>query len=80
MLHVALDVSRTQQMPGALQANTTNQARALKHRVPLLERQRHDQVTDEIDVPRHLRRLAADAQLVGIFQYMGQQPRSGLTA
>lgn len=48
--------------------------------MPLLEGQRHDKVTDEVEIARHLRRLAADAQLVGVFQYQRQQPGRGLAA
>ncbi|MNO81024.1 hypothetical protein D3C76_722490 [compost metagenome] len=67
-------------MPCALQADAASNTRALDHRVPLLERQRHNKVTDQIDVPRHLRRLAADAQPVGVFQHQRQQPGRGLAA
>ncbi|BBV98518.1 hypothetical protein STW0522PSE72_38690 [Pseudomonas monteilii] len=69
MLHVALDIRRAQQMARALQANATAKAWALDQRVPLLERQGHDKVADEFEVPRHLGRVTADAQLVGVFQH-----------
>ncbi|MNP00718.1 hypothetical protein D3C76_925130 [compost metagenome] len=80
VLHIAFDIGRTQQMPGALQANATGEPWLLDQGVPLLERQGHDQVANELQVPCHLGGLAADAQLVGVFQHQWQQPGGRLAA
>lgn len=74
MFHIAFEIGRTQQMAGTLQADATLEAGALDQGVPMLERQWHDKVADKIKVSRHLGRVTADTQLIGVFQHQRQQP------
>ena len=59
-------------MPSALQTDLALEVGLVDHSMPLPKGNRHYQVVDEFEVSRHMGRLAADSQLVGILQYQRQ--------
>ena len=67
-------------MPGTLQTNHALEFGFFDHCVPIPKGNRHYQTIDDLKVSCYVGRLAADGQLVGIFQNKWQQLCRWLTA
>ncbi|CAB5574076.1 Uncharacterised protein [Pseudomonas putida] len=69
--YIALDIGRTEQMPGALQPDAAYESFSIYDGVPLFEGYGGYQFREEFQVSLDLGRLGSDAELIGIFQHQG---------
>src|SRR3990167_250842 len=80
VMQIDFHIGRTEDMPRALQANTTDQRLAVVQGEPGVVRQRNNALLDQFDITLDLFLVATEAKLEGIFQDDGQQLGRRLTA
>ncbi|GBH16400.1 Kinesin-like protein [Pseudomonas syringae pv. actinidiae] len=80
VVQIAFDISRTQNMPRALQANPAVQRLAVDQTEPVIERQRDDSFVDQRKVALGLFGIMCKLNLQAVFHHQWQQMSARLAA
>ncbi|MNU10085.1 hypothetical protein D3C72_2570370 [compost metagenome] len=71
-MQIDFHIGRAEDVPGALQADAANQARAFVQAEPGFVGQGDDALLDQFDVALDLLLIATEAELEGVFEHDGQ--------